>query len=429
MIGVTAGVEVAPESWRDRLHCKACYFLVLAALTFNAVLCFVNTVLFPVSDLMVIGSEFSIISLAMIFALDRRIEPYLILALLISYALLIMAMRPMFDPKAIRDFMIPVVFYCLGRRRSSMQTTDRIVVASGVIVVVFGLFEYLAFDTFQKYFNIIQYYVARGTVAPSDVSSQTGTLFASGVRPDARTLLPFLGMHRVSSVFLEPVSTGNFGAILYIWALCRPGMRGRAIVFASAAIIIVLADARFGAYTCIAATAAAIAFHRFPRFFWFYMPLAMMCGIAIYGFESSQVDWTNSISGRILWTARLLTSLPFGGAMGVAADKPFLSDSGYAYSINEIGLIGFIVFWALFIFSAPADRAAWRLRACAATYFSLLLVISDSPYSIKTAALFWFMLGSMDGAAVIAGIRAQMARVPAPMRRRAGLVQQASHPM
>lgn len=416
----TARLPAMADSLRDRLHGRAAGWLVLGALTFNALLCFANTVLFPVSDIMVIGSEFAIISLATIFALDRRIEPYLILALLISYALLIMAMRPMFDPKAIRDFMIPVVFYCLGRRRPSLAMTDRIVVTCGIVVVVFGLFEYLAFDIFQQYFNIIKYYVARGTVAPSEVSSQTGTLFASGVRPDARTLLPFLGMHRVSSVFLEPVSAGNFGAILYIWALCRPGMRGRAILFGCAAVVIVLADARFGAYTCIAATAAAFAFHIAPRFFWFALPLAMMCGLAIYGFESMQVNWTNDISGRILWTARLLTSLPLEGAMGVATEKPFLSDSGYAYSINEIGLIGFVVFWALFIFTAPEDRAAWRLRACAAVYFSLLLVISDSPYSIKTAALFWFMLGSMDGAAVVARatIRRPVAtgtRVPAPI--------------
>lgn len=386
------------ESLRDRLHDRACITLVLGALTFNAVLCFANTVLFPVSDILVIASEFVIISFAMVFALDRRIEPYLIVAVLVSYAVLIMAMRPMFDPKAVRDFLIPVAFYCLGRRRPSLALTDRIVLSAGIIVVAFGLFEYLAFETFEKYFNIIRYYVARGTVAPADVSGQTGTLFASGVRPDSRTLLPFLGPHRVSSVFLEPVSTGNFGAILYIWALCRPGMRGRITLFACAAVVIVLADARFGAYTCIAVTAAALVFYRLPRVFWFCLPLLMMCALAIYGFESMQVDWANDISGRILWTARLLTSLSLDGAMGVSAQKPFLSDSGYAYSINEIGIVGFVVFWGLFIFSAPADRTAWRLRACAATYFCLLLVISDSPYSIKTAAVFWFMLGGADAA-------------------------------
>jgi len=421
MIAAAARRATFPDSLRDRLHGRASATLVLGALTFNAILCLANTVLFPVNDIMVIATEFVIISFAMVFALDRRVEPYLIVAVLLSYALLIMAMRPMFDPKAVRDFLIPVAFYCLGRRRPSLKLTDNIVLSAGIIVVAFGLFEYLAFETFERYFNIIRYYVARGTVAPADISGQTGTLFASGVRPDARTLLPFLGPHRVSSVFLEPVSTGNFGAILYIWALCRADMRGRIVLFACAATIIILADARFGAYTCIAATAAALAFHRLPRVFWFCLPLVMMCALAIYGFESMQVDWANDISGRILWTARLLTSLSFDGAMGVSAQKPFLSDSGYAYSINEIGIIGFIVFWGLFIFSAPADRGAWRLRACAATYFCLLLVISDSPYSIKTAAVFWFMLGGADGAAGQRG-QAPQKTLPAPRRRYDGVL-------
>jgi putative polymerase len=374
--------------------------LTIGALTFNAALCFVNTVLFPVNDLMVMGSELLIVAMALLFALDRRPEPYLILALFLSYVILIMAIRPMLDAKAVRDFLIPIAFYCLGRRRPSLNLADRAVMISGLLVVGFGLFEYLAFETFEQYFNIIRYYVARGTVAPVDISGQTGSLFASGLRPDARSLLPFLGPHRVSSLFLEPVSAGNFGAILYIWALCRPGMRGRLIVFASAVVTVVLADARFGAYTCVAATAAALVFYRLPRITWFALPLGMLAALAVYGFESAQVNWENDIGGRILWTARLLTSLPLEGILGISPEKPFLSDSGYAYSLNEIGIVGFVGFWGLFIFSAPGDPIAWRLRACIATYLCLLLVISDSPYSIKTAALLWFMLGTSDGEAV-----------------------------
>src|SRR5258708_1902305 len=192
MIASGAQRRTMSESLRDRLHDRAGVALVLGALTLNAILCFANTVLFPVSDILVIASEFVIISFAMVFALDRRIEPYLIVAVLVSYAMLIMAMRPMFDPKAVRDFLIPVAFYCLGRRRPSLALTDKIVLSAGVIVVAFGLFEYLAFETFEKYFNIIRYYVARGTVAPADVLAETGTLFASGLRPDSRTLLPHL---------------------------------------------------------------------------------------------------------------------------------------------------------------------------------------------------------------------------------------------
>ncbi len=392
-----AAINPSPAPIRDRLHDRASIALAFAALTFNAILCFINTALFPVNELLVIGAELLIVTTALLLAVDRRIEPYLILALFFSYALLIMAMRPMFDAKAVRDFLIPIAFYLLGLRRPSLVVADRLALMSGLVVVAFGLFEYLDVDTFGKYFNVIRYYVARGTVAQNQVSDQTGTLFASGMRPDARSLLPFLGAHRVSSVFLEPVSAGNFGAILYFWALCRPDMRARLVVFLCAAVTIVLADARFGAYTCVATTATALVFYRLPRPAWFVLPFIIMIALAFYGFESTQVNWENNLPGRLLWTARLLTSLSLDAVMGVSPNKPFLSDSGYAYSLNEIGLIGFVFFWGILIFGGPRDPIAWRLRACAATYLSLLLIISDSPYSIKTAALLWFMLGSSDG--------------------------------
>jgi putative polymerase len=388
---------------RDRLHDRASIALILAALAFNAALCFTNTMLFPVNDLMVIGAELLIVAAAMLLAVDRRIEPYLILALFFSYALLIMAMRPMFDAKAVRDFLIPIAFYLLGLRRPSLMVADRAALASGLLVVAFGLFEYLDVDTFGKYFNVIRYYVARGTVASTQVSDQTGVLFPSGFRPDARSLLPFLGAHRVSSLFLEPVSAGNFGVILYFWALSRSDMRGRLVVFLCAAVTIVLADARFGAYTCVAVTATAFVFHRLPRPVWFVLPFAIMVALAFYGFESTQVNWENNLPGRLLWTARLLTSLSLDAVMGISPNKPFLSDSGYAYSLNEIGIVGLVFFWGIFIFSGPRDPIAWRLRACIATYLCLLLIISDSPYSIKTAALLWFMLGASDGARVLSG--------------------------
>ena len=160
-----APVNSHSVSFRDQFHDRVSISLVLTALTFNASLCFINTVLFPVNDLILMGAELLLVTVAMLFAIDRRPEPYLVLALFLSYALLIMAMRPMFDAKAVRDFLIPIAFYLLGRRRPSLVVADRAALASGLIVVTFGLFEYLDLETFQKYFNIIRYYIARGTVA------------------------------------------------------------------------------------------------------------------------------------------------------------------------------------------------------------------------------------------------------------------------
>ncbi len=389
---------------QPRQDARIALAVLIGALTFNAGLCFVNTNLARVSDTAVMGMELILISTALGLSLGRSAAPYLILAVFISYMAMLMAMRPLLDPKAVRDFLIPVAFYLFGRKYADLRIADKAALLSGLIVFVFGVFEFAALDVYLKYFNIIQYYVARGTVAPTELAGQTSSLFASGMRPDARALLPFLGPHRASSVFLEPVSTGNFGAIVYLWALCRPDMRRRWLTMATGIGAVILADARFGAYVCLAGTAVCFLSPRLPRAFWLALPFAMLASLAIYGFTSAQVDWENNIGGRLLWTARLITSLGTPAVWGVSPDKPFLSDSGYAYSLNQIGLAGLIGFWGLFIFAPENSARAWRFKACVATYICLLLLISDSVYSIKTAALLWFMLGSSDGA-------------PAPIRR------------
>lgn len=370
--------------------------LLLGALTFNMALCFINTNVMGINDTMVMGCEVVLVATALYLGLGRNAAPYLLLAVFFSYTALLMAMRPLIDPKAVRDFLIPIAFYLLGRSCNDIRLADRAALLSGIVVVAFGLFEFLALDVYVSYFNIIKYYVARGTVAPSEVSSQTGALFASGLRPDARTLLPFLGPHRASSVFLEPISTGNFGAILYIWTLNRAGMARRWLTMAAGLTAVVLSDSRFGANVCIAATVAYLAAPITPRFVWLAAPFVMLTGLAVYGFTSAEVAWQNNFAGRLLWTAKLVTSLSPEAVWGLSPDKPFLSDSGYAYSLNQIGLLGAIGFWSLFIFAPEHSPRAWRFKVCVATYICLLMIVSDSVYSIKTAALLWFMTGSSD---------------------------------
>lgn len=385
--------------------------LLIGALTFNMALCFINTNVTGINDAMVMGCEVVLVATALYLGLGRNVAPYLLLAIFLSYAAMLMAMRPLIDPKAVRDFLIPVAFYLLGKSCNDPRLADRAALLSGIVVVAFGLFEFLALDVFLTYFNIIKYYVARGSVAPSDISAQTGALFTSGLRPDARTLLPFLGSHRASSVFLEPVSTGNFGAILYIWALNRPAMAKRWLTMLAGVTAIVLSDSRFGASVCIVATVAYLAAPITPRFVWLAAPFVLLTGFAIYGFTSAEVRWENNFAGRMLWTARLITSLSPAAIFGLSPDKPFLSDSGYAYALNQIGLVGVVGFWSLFIFAPERSPRAWRFKVCVATYICLLMIVSDSVFSIKTAALLWFMTGASDGDA---------GAEPAPSARDAG---------
>lgn len=393
---MTPAAERIP--FRDRLHPAATLAILLAALIFNAAFCFANTSLFAVNDTMVMGAEAMILAAAFSFALGRGLGLYVLLAAFISYCAVLMALRPMIDPKAVRDILIPIAFFAMGRRMPDPRLADRAALWSGVIVVAMGLFEHLALDTYVSFFNIIKYYVARGTVAPSEVVETAGALFESGVRPDARALFPFLGMHRTSSVFLEPVSPGNFGAILILWSLYRRQMRFRKLVAVLGAVSIILADARFGATVSVAATIAFMVSGRLPKALFVALPFLILAAIATYGLTTAEKVWGNDFAGRLLWTAMLLTSLSPEAVFGLSPEKPFLADSGYAYTLNQIGLLGFIALWTLFVALPERTRRAWRFKAAAITYICLLMVISDSVYTIKTGALLWFMLGVAAGA-------------------------------
>ncbi len=388
----------------------AAHCALMGALLFNAGLCFLNTMGLPVSGGTVAGAEACIVMLALAFALDHRAGPWLVLAVLAAYAILLLVLRGSTDPKLIRDLLIPVAFYNLGLRAPDIRDADRAALAAGLVVVAMGLFEYAALPVYEQVFNIVRYYIARGTMTAAEMNGLTGSLFASGVRPDARTILPFLGPHRVSSVFLEPVSAGNFGAILFAWGLYRPEMRGRAWLFACAAAAIILADARFGAVVCVAIAAALVGAHRLPRLLWFGLPCAILLALAICGFESTASDRTNNFVGRLLVAAEIITALPVEGVFGASNEKVFVADAGYAYVLLQLGLVGGLAAWLLFVLMPAGSADAWRLRCAVATYLCLLLVISDSPFSIKTAALLWFLLGAADGARTgpaLAGNRAR----------------------
>jgi putative polymerase len=391
-----------PTATRDERDWRisALYFLsfvsVIGGLTFNALLCFVNTRLFPVSEAHVMLAELVIVGCALIVAADRKIGLYLFFGLFATYMLLLFALRHQFDLKAIRDVLIPFAFYFAGARLSDRSFADFLVTTSVVIVVLFGLFEYLAVEIYLDYFNVLGYYLARGTVSLEETFGQTRGLFISGLRPEPRTILPFLGQHRVSSVLLEPVSAGNFGVIAYAWTLFSRNMRWRWLTMAGALWVVALADARFGLYSIVLMTLLYPFFKFIARPVWLSLPFLALALLAIYGVVSGTQGGPDDLVGRLQVTAYLLTRLDAGVVFGSEVTDHFTADSGLAYSLTQFGLFGCIGLWALFVFAPCKDAKSWKFHSLAIVYFFLLLIISNSGYSIKTAALFWFILGTAN---------------------------------
>jgi putative polymerase len=362
----------------------------------NTFLCFVNTRLFAVRDSHVMLGELIFIGCALIVALDRKIGLYMSFGVFFAYMLVLFALRHEFDPKPVRDILVPLAFYFAGLRVANLRVADFLVASSAIIVLAFGLFEFFAVETFLDYFNVMGYYLARGSLSLTDTFGHTRGLFISGLRPEPRTIFPVLGQHRVSSIFLEPVSTGNFGVIIYAWALFRKEMRLRWVTFACALIMIVLADARFGLYSCIVMTVLRPFFQIIPRTVWLVAPFLILTLLTIYGLVSGTHGGPNDISGRLNVTAHLITQLGAGVILGADATDRFTADSGIAYSLTQFGLLGFVGLWALFVFAPGKTAKAWNFHSMAIIYFLLLMIISNSGYTLKTAGLVWFILGTAN---------------------------------
>lgn len=381
-----------------RLYRFLAIVTVLGALVFNPFLAFVNTRIMGVADSHVMLAELAIVGCTFIAAMTRKSGLYIFLGVFFTYMIFLFMLRGnVVNPKPIRDILIPLVFYFMGQRIADLKLCDRLVVASAVIVVVFGLFEYLFLETFLEYFNVIGYYLARGSVTLDQTFGQTKGLFISGQRPEARTILPFLGQHRVSSVFLEPVSMGNFAVIIYSWALFRGrAFKGRWLTFLLAFTVVALADARFGLYTCVLITLLYPFYQLLPRIFWSVLPFLLLAVLAVYGVTSVEGGGPNDLAGRFAVTAHILTQLTIGVVLGIETTSQFVSDSGLAYSLVAFGLFGFITLWSLFVHAPVVHAKAWKFHSMVIVYMLLLMLISDSFYSIKTAALMWFILGSSN---------------------------------
>ncbi len=392
---------------------------VIAAVLFNMVLCFVNTTLFGVSVTVVIAAEMAIIGTALSLVWYRGYTLYTILLLLSAYFFVVMLVRSEFDPKILRDLLIPIVFYFLGRYLGSLHSADRLVTFLIFLALGAALFEFLALNTYLHFFDVIHYYLARGTerTLQADTAAGlfikgTGTaagLFINATRFGARTLLPFLGEHRVSGIFLEPVSVGNFGAIAFAWVLLRDCSRiwVFAVKVLAIAVILVLADARFGCYLCIFTIVVYFAAPLIRPAMLFVAPFLMIIGLVTYAGAHAHELWDNTAAGRLLYAGVSLTTLDpwqlFGLRVSNIFEAGYSGDSGYGYVLVKIGLVGLSAIWALFVFTPALNGDAWRFKNFLAFYIVFLLAISASLFSIKTAALLWFLYGTLNNPISIAG--------------------------
>ena len=384
---------------RDSTLRQLTFWILIAATTYQLMLCLVHTHLFSIRTSIVGMAEF-VIYLGCLIVLVRRLrlEFTAIITLIAAYLLFLALLRGAMDFKGFRDIIIVVLFYWLGRTMGDIAMADRLLKILIAIVLVFGLFELLFVDLYSRVFNVFSYYVSQGGLSGVTNWAKGSTLALNSIRPEGigRTILPgLLGSHRVSSIFMEPVSLGNFAVIVAAWGLSKSRDEWRKMLFfvMSAVVMITLSDSRYGMVTVGLLVVMRMLF--VGRMHTLAMLLPLMCIAVLIALVLVLGNYQgDNIMGRLYVTGTVLMNFNVSEILGLQGFNINFGDMGYAVVLTRYGLILCTILWIAFWMIKMKDERGIRFRAYVALYISLILAISGtSLMALKTAGILWFLIG------------------------------------
>ena len=376
-----------------RLVTKGAIWLVYAAALYPLVLCFLNTRVARMPPSAIIVAELLIAAAAVPLLILRLNLGILLLMLCVCANFLVLAMFQQFaDAKALRDLLIPLLFVWVGNLLSDRKLAERVLRNIALIAVFFGLFEFIFPTLFTSLFDAIAFYHSRGFGLNNPFQ-----LSVLQIRPEGigRSLLPFLGPRRMSSIFLEPVALGNFAVLTAAWALSkkREQWREAAFLLVLAAMMIVMADARFGSITILVLCALRVSHLWRYRFLAALLPIlavASLVGLAWFG----PGEIHDNVVGRLQYSGGNLIDMNWTAWLGIPG--AISMDAGYGYIVQRTGVLicGFL--WLMFVLMPLKDDQARCFHFNVAIYIALNLCISGSSlFSLKTTAVMWLLLGSV----------------------------------
>lgn len=378
-------------------------FLLMAVVAHHWVLCLLHNKGISVSVARVAMAEMVIYIACVPLLLAHLSLRWLILvfAMFGACGLIALLRGGYFDAKSARDLLIPLVFFWAGRSfGQNGRSFDRPLLAIAAAVVAIGLVAAAIPNLYNGLFNTFSYYVSLGGIseASAQVSGQSVTL--NGMRPEGigRTLLPqLLGAQRVASVFLEPVSLGNFAVILLGWGLAKPAAEWRTSAWfvAAAVVCIVLADSRFGLYMTGLLVVLRLLVHGRAHLVGIVFPaLGAMALLLLAAYMPGTGD---NLVGRMTVSGQFLLGFDHLSLLGLRDFATNFGDMGYAYVFSRFSLIGAGLMWLGFYLLPLHDETARRFRTFMSAYMTLILCVSGtSLFALKTAGVMWFALGALS---------------------------------
>lgn len=375
--------------------------VLVFAIGYNFVLAIVNANLVSVSPAWAYAAEGLAYAACVVLglrALERRQMALLLgaVALLVAVALLRFAVSGQIDPKSLRDAVIPFAFVMLGA--SYRGSIPSLFLRLALLVTLVSAFEMALPDTYGDVVDPRSYFVNTRGAAAEDFWNEDSKLYLSANRPGERNWLPGLDLPRASSIFVEPVTMGNFiiffAAILLTFGRAYGPIK-KVLAVAIIAFLVVASDGRLASATCVMMLIAAPLLRRTGQAF----SAAIFAGVLLGGWLlvalSGTSEYDDTMLGRLFVTVNAVREMAPATWFGLdPAAALRYSDSGIAYFIasqSVVVVLAFVLGYAMLLRMRTSDGQLFKHLFVFA--LALALLVSNSYFSIKTAALWWFVMG------------------------------------
>jgi len=378
-------------------------FILICAVSFNAILAVINGHVITLARGHVIMAEVAVYAGAFAIIVSRadcRMLPWLLLIFfIVLMGMFVSVGNGEFNAKYVRDVLVIPVFIMLGMTYQA-NTFSRSFLVLHTIIFLVAVLEIVSPDTYATIFKILDYYINTRDFTANSFWNTESTLFVSATRPGER-FFGFVDWHRASSIFLEPVSLGNYcviAAILIVACWRELGMAARFYLIGSTLFLLVACDGRLASVSIVIVLLSVIVLHNVSsRVSTFYLPVIVLLSAGYVRLTHNYGGYDNFV-GRVAGTINALSQLDLFELMGLnARAAENAADYGIVYFILSQSLIGVVVIWLTVCLLAPGRTSTSRAYVHAiAIFIPLNLMVSYSFFSIKVASLIWFLYGYLS---------------------------------
>ena len=297
--------------------------IVTATVILNAVLAVVNGHAVPLTQAAVVVGEVLLVVAAHVTAI-MNYQPqmkrwYVLIGIMFVIALVRGVVMQDFDPKLLRDVLLIPTFILLGITFRPCGLPTLIVMLVGV-VAAFMLLEAIDTASYAWVFKIQDFYINTRGFTQDTFWNKDLPLFASATRPDGR-FFDVVELHRLSSIFLEPVGSETFCIVLWTFICSCYNRLSRNVLIGLVVAYLLMVIGTDGRLALIMSGIILAVCMVAPRLPWalplFYLPV-VTAGVAILVYWAGLQYDADNFSGRIAFSTHLLAGLRRGRPAGAS---------------------------------------------------------------------------------------------------------------